>query len=193
MTGKIDPNLWQFKSYARQSASWQAAAQRRDQHRRRTNALVGTASVDLSGPHEPTPMVGAKVGQSAGHYFLVLVIQAEERKVDATTQTMNDDQPAPEESDVDVEGVEKMQLLYAEVIATKADAAAAVQRLLARVRDALCSGSTVTKVKSFFRQHLSNIVNIMAFAEPPHRDMIPQPMVQVRMQWASSNVKPGTC
>ena len=155
VSGKLDPKPWQYQPYDRQSASWQAAAQRRHQHRRRTNALIGTASVDLSGPHEPTPMVGARVGQRPGHYFVVLVIQSEEHKIDASTQTSldhgpsapgrhgivaetgteHDQQLALEEVGENLEKMSRMPLVYADVIPTKADAAAAVQRLLARVRD----------------------------------------------------------
>ena len=64
--------LWQFQPHGAGQALWQSAGQRRHQHRRRTNNIVGCASVDLSGPHQPTPMVGGKVGSKQGHYFLVL-------------------------------------------------------------------------------------------------------------------------
>ena len=73
--GTLDEEPWQFRPYDNSSATWLAAAQRRHQHRRRTNALLGTAAVDLSGPHEPTPMVGQKVGQRPGHYFVALTIR----------------------------------------------------------------------------------------------------------------------
>ena len=78
VTGTPSTDPWQFRPYAyeRSSATWQVAAQRRHQHRRRTNTLLGVAAVDLSGPHEPTPMIGAKVGQRPGHYFVVLTISA---------------------------------------------------------------------------------------------------------------------
>ena len=78
MVTTVNADPWQYKPFDNTSATWQAAAQRRHQHRRRTNALLGIASVDLSGPHEPTPMVGAKIGQSPGHYFLALTINVDE-------------------------------------------------------------------------------------------------------------------
>ena len=59
---------WQYPPYQKGSATWQAAAQRRHSHWRRTNAVLGCASVDLSGPHEPTPMPGAKLGQQPANY-----------------------------------------------------------------------------------------------------------------------------
>ena len=66
---------WQYKPYTKYSATWQAAAQLRHQHRRRTDTVIGVASVDLSGPHEPTPVPGARqLTQGEGHYFLALTI-----------------------------------------------------------------------------------------------------------------------
>ena len=49
ISGKIDDDPWQFKEYSRDSASWQAAAQKKQVHRRRTHELLGVALVDLSG------------------------------------------------------------------------------------------------------------------------------------------------
>ena len=46
---------WQFQPYDGGNATWQAAAQRWHQHRRRTNQLLGVASTDPSGPREPSP------------------------------------------------------------------------------------------------------------------------------------------
>ena len=46
---------WQLQPHGAGKALWQAAGQRRHQHHRRSNKLVGTASVDLSGPHQGTP------------------------------------------------------------------------------------------------------------------------------------------
>ena len=73
VVGKIPTqNQWQYCPHEAGQALWQAAGQRRHQHHRRTNKLVGTASVDLSGPHQGPPMIGGKVGSRKGHYFLVL-------------------------------------------------------------------------------------------------------------------------
>ena len=70
--GSLAQTPWQYQGYRPDSATWLAAAQRRHAHRRRTNSLLGIGSVDLSGPHEPTPIPGAKVGQRPAQYFLVL-------------------------------------------------------------------------------------------------------------------------
>ena len=58
VSGVVPANPWQFNPYDRDSTTWLAAAQRRHQHRRRSNAMFGVAAVDLSGPHEATPMIG---------------------------------------------------------------------------------------------------------------------------------------
>ena len=55
VSGAVPDAPWQFNPYDRNVSTWLAAAQRRHQHRRRSNALLGVASVDLSEPHEPTP------------------------------------------------------------------------------------------------------------------------------------------
>eukprot|EP00959_Pyramimonas_sp_CCMP1952_P044739 934650-Pyramimonas_sp.AAC.1 len=44
VTGTLTDDPWQFRPYDKASSTWQAAAQRRHQHRRRTNTLIGTAS-----------------------------------------------------------------------------------------------------------------------------------------------------
>ena len=55
---------------------WQGAAQRRRAHPRRTNVSLGVCSVDLSGPHEPTPRPGAgKVDKNPCRYFLALTLR----------------------------------------------------------------------------------------------------------------------
>ena len=144
-----EDKAWQYKPYDNSSATWQAAAQRKHQHRRRTNQLIGTASVDLSGPHEPTPLVGGKVGQRAGHYFVVMHIRPDNGNgyKDMSTQTYDAGLPEPPDehhhelphddgdhpSDEKRQFESKLPLLYADIISTKAEAAAATQRLLARV------------------------------------------------------------
>ena len=78
VSGKVPDCPWQFNPYDRKSSTWLAAAQRRHQHRRRSNVLLGVAAVDLSGPHEPTPMVGQRLGHKPGHYFVVLAIEVDQ-------------------------------------------------------------------------------------------------------------------
>ena len=90
---------WQFNPYGRDSATWLAAAQRRHQHRRRSNAALGVACVDLSGPHEPTPTVGHRMGQLPGHYFLVLTVQADHLTGHSNGSTQTDHVPEQDEVD----------------------------------------------------------------------------------------------
>ena len=156
VVGELPTAPWQLNPYARESASWLAAAQRRHQHRRRSNALLGVAAVDLSGPHEPTPMVGQKIGHKPGHYFVVLTIEVDQVTGYKSTQMQTE---APEESqltsgdgsappklgdteqpDAQVETAEdkklpRLPLVYVDIINQKADAAAATERLLAQVQD----------------------------------------------------------
>ena len=86
-------HMWQFNPYGRDSSTWLAAAQRRHQHRRRSNESLGVASVDLSGPHEPTPTVGHRAGQLPGHYFLVLTVQADHHTGYSNGSTQTDHGP----------------------------------------------------------------------------------------------------
>ena len=150
LVGDLSLDTWQYKPYKADNATWLAAAQRRHMHRRRANLVTSVASVDLSGPHEPTLMPGKRLGQQTARYFLVLSIRSDmgpEQKV-AATQTDGDLAQAP----VDAANVERPvqlapvqpdvedrrgPLIYCEVLPRKSDAEAAVKRILARVRDDL--------------------------------------------------------
>ena len=130
-----------IQGYEKGSMTWQAAAQRRHSHRRRANALLGVASIDLSGPREATPMIGARNGQKPGHYFCALTIAPDPNvgAVDREDQTQ-DPTEAGEQEEVEpveppVDPLPKTPLVYAEVVSTKGDATEAVKRLLAQVRD----------------------------------------------------------
>ena len=72
--GELSQEAWQYTSYHKECASWLAAAQRRHMHRRRGNQLSSVVAIDLSGPHEPTPMIGQSIGKRPGRYFLVLTV-----------------------------------------------------------------------------------------------------------------------
>ena len=98
ITGTQQTQPWQFKPYDRQSSTWLAAAQRRHQHRRRSNALLGVASVDLSGPHEATPVPGQRLGDRPAYYFLVLTVEADTSVGYRTSHTQTDE-PADEPGD----------------------------------------------------------------------------------------------
>ena len=141
MTGKLPAkNQWQFCPHDAGQALWQAAGQRRHQHYRRTNKLVGTASVDLSGPHQGTPMIGGKVGSRQGHYFFGASSPSRSKCGDTNQlkrkQSVKMTQMRRRIPDAAAEEADSlMPLLYAEVLSHKADASAGVQRLLARARD----------------------------------------------------------
>ena len=60
---------WQYQKYSAESSLWQGAALRRRAQTRRTNKSLGVCSVDLSGPHEPTPRPGNYVQIKPAHYF----------------------------------------------------------------------------------------------------------------------------
>ena len=75
VVGELASKPWQYEGYSHLSTTWQAVDQRRRDHRRPSNGLLGVAPVDLSGHHEPTPVVGARVGQRPGHYCLALSIR----------------------------------------------------------------------------------------------------------------------
>ena len=82
-------------------------------------------------------MVGAKLGQKPGHYYVALTIHPEEktRYAHVGTQTTEDDHV--QEADPGQRTVHplRLPLIYAEVVSNKSDASSAVQRLLAKVRD----------------------------------------------------------
>ena len=70
--GDLREDPWQYNSYSADNKVWQGAAMRRRQHSRRTNVSFGVCTVDLSGPHEPTPRPGKHFQQDTCTYFLVL-------------------------------------------------------------------------------------------------------------------------
>jgi len=52
---------WQHQKYSPESFLWQGAALRRRVHPRMSTKSLGVCSVDLSGPHEPTPRPGNQI------------------------------------------------------------------------------------------------------------------------------------
>ena len=88
--GSLAQTPWQYQGYSSSSATWLTAAQRRHSHRRRANSLLGVGSVDLRGPHEPTPVPGAKVGQRPAQYFLTLTFALDHTVGHANTGTHTD-------------------------------------------------------------------------------------------------------
>jgi len=63
VTGDLSDKPWQNEKYSSDSALWQGAALRRKMHQRRTKTALGTCSIDLSGPHEPTPRPGGNIAK----------------------------------------------------------------------------------------------------------------------------------
>ena len=141
VTNQVQERPWQNAAYHKSNATWQSAALRRHMHRRRSNAALGVASVDLSGPHEPTPMVNAKIGQRPAHYFVALTLDPSTASADMGCQTEAPDEAAgtpvvtPEGEAQHEERQTRPPLVYAALIAQKSEAAAAVMQMLATARD----------------------------------------------------------
>ena len=120
--------------------------------------MLGVAAVDLSGPHEPTPMVGQRLGFKPGHYFVVLTVEVDgEGSISIGSQTdmdtavasqppdgrdgsalpmpVEDGDPAADGEDASDARPPRLPLVYCEVVNQKGDAAAATERMLAQCRD----------------------------------------------------------
>ena len=86
-------------------------------------------------------MVGQKLGQRPGHYFVALTIDPSTATASAETQTDGpNSSTSPVETPPGAEPVEgetahRPPLIYAAVISQKSEAAAAVMQLLAAVRE----------------------------------------------------------
>ena len=106
---------------------------RRRQHARRSNVSLGVCTVDLSGPHEPSPRPGKQIHRDTVSYFLVLAVRpdrtAETSDVAAQTGDVQADphEPQPDQPD--------RPLLYAALLGSKAEATEAIKLLLAKIND----------------------------------------------------------
>ena len=85
-------------------------------------------------------MLGSHIGSKPGHYFLALTIRPETmKKVSRGTNTTNpegDQNDDPELPELIPMPKNKLPLIYSEIVNAKSDAAAAaVMKLLARVKD----------------------------------------------------------
>ena len=87
--GKLPEEPWQNRRYSPDNRVWQAAAMRKRAHARRSNVSLGVCTVDLSGPHEPSPRPGNQIHRDTVSYFLVLSIRPDRtaEKVDMAVQT----------------------------------------------------------------------------------------------------------
>ena len=111
---------WQEAKYTADNITWQGAAQRRRAHPRRTNVSLGICSVDLSGPHEPTPRPGWHIKKNPCHYFLALTVRPDTtaQKHEVACQTSDENAPtveAPEGSPPTAQGP-RPALIYAAVL-----------------------------------------------------------------------------
>ena len=113
---------------------------RKRQHARRSNVSLGVCTVDLSGPHEPSPRPGKQVHKSPVTYFMVLTLRPDRtaEKVDMAVQTDDAEpaapEPQPEQQD--------RPLIYAALLGSKAEAPDAIKSLLAKISsDIFCAAA----------------------------------------------------
>ena len=106
---------------------------RRRQHARRSNVPLGVCTVDLSGPHEPSPRPGKQIHRDTVSFFLVLTVRPDRtaETFDIAMQT-GDVQAAPHEPQP---LPPDRQLLYAALFGSKAEATEAIKLLLAKIND----------------------------------------------------------
>ena len=130
--GELPLVPWQNQRYSADNKLWQAAAMRRRQHFRRSNVSLGVCTVDLSGPHEPTPRPGYKVGKNQAVFFLVLTVRPDRtaERADTAVQT---DEGEPTEPEPRIEAPQR-PLLYAALLIQKSATLGAIMKLLAQMR-----------------------------------------------------------
>ena len=151
--GQLPEEPWQNKRYSPDNKVWQAAAMRRRQHTRRSNVSLGVCTVDLSGPHEPTPRPGKQIHKDQATYFLVLTVRPDRtaEMIEVQTQTEESDgiAPIPAQLEQSVASAEKRSpsseqppptsedkvLIYAALLSAKTEAPDAIKALLAKVND----------------------------------------------------------
>ena len=104
--GDIPEDPWQHQRYDPDNKVWQAAAMRKRAHYRRTNVSLGVCTVDLSGPHEPSPRPGKQLHRDTVSYFLVLTLRPDQPPihVEAATQTDIEAEAIPEMASVAAPG-----------------------------------------------------------------------------------------
>ena len=131
--GELLEEPWQHRRYSPDNRIWQAAAMSKRAHARRSNVSLGVCTVDLSGPHEPSPRPGNQIHRDTVSYFLVLSIRPDRtaEKVDMAVQTGDDAPGAPEPQPA----IGDRPLIYAALLGSKAEAPDAVKTLLAKVND----------------------------------------------------------
>ena len=116
---------------------------RRRSHYRRSNVSLGVCTVDLSGPHEPSPRPGKQIHRDTVNYFLVHTIRPDQPSsvVEAVTQTEGEpgeEEAGPPVAVPDAPGPEtelRRPLIYAALLGQKSEATEAIKGLLAKVND----------------------------------------------------------
>ena len=145
--GDLSERPWQELKYDKNNKHWQGAAQRRHLHRRHANQSIGVASVDLSGPHLPTPQPGKRsIGSSPAYYFLVLTVKLAEEEAVQEGEAVEEEQPengvAVEDQHILWEQPPELiseepwvkPILYAALLEKKSDATRAIQSVLAQAK-----------------------------------------------------------
>ena len=110
---------------------------RRRQHYRRANTFLGVATVDLSGPHEPTPRPGAPIANHACHYFLVMSVRPDTTMAKQDAQVQTSGPEAASDVVVAVSGTpgEAKPLVYVALLGRTDEAPSAVMHLQAQARN----------------------------------------------------------
>ena len=104
---------------------------RKRQHARRSNASLGVCTVDLSGPHEPSPRPGQQIHRNPATYFLVLTVRPDRtaEKLDMGMQRDDSEPAVPEPRPTPHDKA----LIYAALLVSKAEAPEAIKGLLAKI------------------------------------------------------------
>ena len=136
--GDPPPEPWQHQRYSADNRVWQAAALRKRAHYRRSNVSLGVCSVDLSGPHEPSPRPGCQIHRNTVTWFLALTLRPDQPDAvaDADTQTSEDPAGDPAPATPPVAGAhpppgqasrKHRPLIYAALLGSKAEASEAIK------------------------------------------------------------------
>ena len=97
---------------------------------------LGVCTVDLSGPHEPSPRPGKQIHRDTVSYFLVLTVRSDRtaEKVEAETQT-NDAVQQSEPAQFLPQSTADRPLIYAALLGLKSEAPDALKSVLAKVNN----------------------------------------------------------
>ena len=154
--GAVAEKPWQHQRYSANNRTWQAVGLKRRAHVRRSNRPLGTCTVGLSGPHEPTPRPGNLIHKRPASYFLVLSVRPDDTLLEKEAKEEDEEEPeakesgegeprpssaseqCPEPGEGDPKALsasDQRPLLYAALLSQKSEATEAIKKLLAKVRD----------------------------------------------------------